>query len=178
MGRLDVNIKGNFHVFLGHIAIFIAAGLLVAPLTNELLIMNTLFAYKCQFVQKAGFDILHGISVYTYPLCGLHPVQRLFLQSVGSLGNLIISFSLVVLSLVSRISKRKTLSGILAYYSLGIMSSPILLMISGFGELYDMLYALGLHSTIWVLPATGMALTGLGTAFLLYQMKFLYDSSR
>ena len=158
--------KSNFYTFLGFFFVFVIIALFIAPIINEMLIAYILNQYACQFSQRATFDPVRGFQIITTPLCELEINQRIFLLSIGPLGNLAISIILFLGSVIAKTKNRHKHSLTLAVLFLGFFSFPVFLMLSGEGELYEVFRLGGMEPALWQLPILGGVLLALAVVYL------------
>ena len=166
---------GKTFYIAAYIVLFVIISLIIAPLINETLIAITLNLYACQFSQAFSFDFVRGFHVITNPLCELEEGQRLFLSVIGPACNSLIAFILFAANIAAKRWNRKELSLLFTVSFLGFLSFPILLMLSGEGELYEAFRLGGIESLQWQLPVIGSILLALSIIYFWLRIREFFS---
>jgi len=165
--------RGTIKKYAIYFVFFILVSVIVSPLVNELLIIGILNYYGCHFTQTQGSDILRGISVVTTPLCELSAQQRVAVSGTGPAANITISFILFLLGMEFRNKKQYRNSSLSSLASIGFIASPILLMLSGEGELHGVFSIIDAEHSLWLLPVLGSILLALAVLYFWSQIEYM-----
>jgi len=150
--------------------------LVIAPLINETLIVTVINYYDCDYAQLINFDIVRGFEISTSPLCELSTDQKLLLFGIGPLGNLIIALVLFIGSYLFTRKKLYTKSLPITFAALGFFSSPIFLMLSGEGEIFEVFRLID-DPNLWMLYLLGAILLAISIVYIWSQLEYFHKYS-
>jgi hypothetical protein len=171
---VKVSEKGLVKAMWPYFLLFILISMIIAPLINEAMVAYALNFFSCDFTYTYNMDMVRGFHIISNPLCNLEDDQKIFLFGLGPLVNILLAIMFFFGSIITREYNMHRSTGVFTMSSLGFFSFPILLSLSGEGELYEVFNLLG-EQSLWMIPVLGAILLSLAIIFFYTQMKHFYS---